>query len=121
VANQRSLGALADGPGEDEELHFEWMANGSVAFWEDDCEAARLVRSALEACSRADELVTVIWSPFEAGLRLRAGDLAPNASLILHRDWTTWIVAAEPARWIVQIGRRSRTVAYSPLVPVLPD
>ena len=116
-ANGRSLGPLASGPGEDEELHFGWMGNAGVVPWETDAEAADLVRQALAACADPDTLVTVIWSPFEAGLRLRAGDLGRHAGLVLGRDWTTWIVAAQPATWIVQIGLRSRTVAFSPDVP----
>jgi hypothetical protein len=118
AANERSLGPLSAGPGEDEELHFDWMDNASVAPWTSDEEAADLVREALQACSASDELVTVIWSPFEAGLRLRTKDLARHARSVLDRDWTTWIVAAQPSRWIVQVGVRSQTVAFSPAVPV---
>jgi hypothetical protein len=116
-ANDRSLGSLAAGPGEDEELHFDWMANGRTMPWFTDAEAAERVRVAIAACSPPDALVTVVWSPYEAGLRLRAGDLADHARRILGRDWTTWIVAARPSNWIIQVGVRSGTVAYSPDVP----
>jgi hypothetical protein len=121
TANHRSLGRLTAGPGEDEELHFDWMGNASIRHWSTDEEAADLVREALEACTEPKELVTVIWCPFKAGLRLRTRDLANRARSVLDRDWTTWIVAAEPSRWIVQIGLRSQTVAFSPNVPVHPD
>ena len=120
-ANDRSLGPLAAGPGQDEELHFDWIDNASFAPWSTHAEAADLVRDALAACTGPDELVTVIWSPFEAGLRLRARDLAGHAGIVLDRDWTTWIVAAQPSSWIVQIGQRSQTVAFSPNVPVRTD
>jgi hypothetical protein len=120
IANARSLGPLASGPGEDEELHFDWMENSSVEGWTTDEEAAELVRGALTVCSHPDELAAVIWSPFEAGLRLKTKDLAQHAILVLDRDWTTWIVAAQPASWIVQIGLRSQTVAFSPDVPANP-
>ena len=120
-ANNRSLGPLAAGPGQDEELHFDWIANAIVGRWSTEGEATDMVRDALAACSRPDDLVSVIWSPFEAGMRLRASDLARHAGVVLHRDWTIWIVAAQPSSWIVQIGRRSRTVAYSPKVPVRTD
>lgn len=121
VANDRSLGPLAAGPGEDEELHFDWMENSIVERWTTDDEAADLVRRALAACSSCDELATVVWSPYEAGLRLRAGDLSTHAQIVLHRDWTTWIVAARPSCWIIQVGVRSQTVAFSPNVPVRTD
>jgi len=121
-ANHRSLGPLAAGPGQDEELHFDWMYNASVANWSTEAEAADLVRVALAACARPDELTSVIWHSLEAGLRLKARDLAAHAELILdHADWTTWIVAAHPAPWLVQIGLRSQTVAFSPNVPVRTD
>jgi len=120
-ANHRSLGRLAAGPGEDEELHFDWMGNGRVMPWSTDFEAAGLVRVAIAACCPPDALATVVWSPFEAGLRLKAGDLSDHARRILRRDWTTWIVAARPSNWIIQIGVRSGTVAYSPAVPALAD
>ncbi|HZF95535.1 MAG TPA: hypothetical protein VEZ20_11775 [Allosphingosinicella sp.] len=121
TANDRSLGPLAAGPGEDEELHFDWMSNASVTPWLSNEEAADLVRKALEACSDPDELVIVIWSPFEAGLRLSSRDLARHAPAVLDRAWTTWIVAAQPSRWIVQVGRFSQTVAFCSKVPVRTD
>jgi hypothetical protein len=117
AANERSLGPLATGPGEDEELHFDWMGNGRVAHWSTDSEAAGLVRVAIAACCPPHTLVTVVWNPFDAGLRLGAGDLSDHARRVLRRDWTTWIVAARPSRWIIQVGVRSATVAYSPDVP----
>jgi hypothetical protein len=120
-ANNLSLGPLAAGPGEDEELDFGWMDNAAVTRWLTDGEAADLVREALAACSAPDALVTVIWSPFEAGLRLRASDLAQHVPLVLRRDWTTWVVSARPSSWIIQIGLLSRTVAFSPAVPVRTD
>jgi len=120
-ANDRSLGRLPAGPGEDEELHFDWMGNGRVMPWSTDAEAADLVRVALAACCPPEALVTVVWNPFDAGLRLRAGDLSVHARRILRRDWTTWIVAARPSNWIIQVGVRSETVAYSPDVPAVAD
>lgn len=120
-ANDLSLGPLAAGPGEDEELHFDWMDNAVVRPWTTSEDAAALVREALALCSRPDELATVIWSPFEAGVRLRSRDLAGHALILLDRDWTTWIVAARPSCWIIQIGLRSRTVAFSPNVPLRTD
>jgi hypothetical protein len=121
AANERSLGPLAAGPAEDEELLFAWMGNATVRHWLDDAEAAHLVREALAACSRPDELVTVIWSPSEPGLRLKARDLARHVPLMLDRDSTTLIVASRPSCWIVQIGRFSGTVAFSPNVPLRTD
>jgi hypothetical protein len=41
--------------------------------------------------------------------------------LVLRRDWTTWVVSARPSSWIIQIGLLSRTVAFSPAVPVRTD
>jgi len=120
-ANARSLGALAAGPGEDEELHFDWMGNASVLPFSTPAEAARHIGRALTSCSAPDERATVVWSPYEAGLRLNAGDLSNHAGLVLGRDWTTWIVAARPSDWIIQIGVRSGTVAFSPHVPVVGD
>lgn len=122
TASNRSLGPLASGPGQDEELQFEWMKNASIEWWDTPGEAANLLRGALAACALPDERVALIWNPFEAGLRLNAGDLAAQAEFLLeHADWTTWIVSASPSSWIIQVGDRSRTVAFSPNVPVRTD
>ncbi len=98
------------------------MNNASIEWWDTSTETADLLRKALAACARPDERVAVIWHPFEAGLRLKAGDLAAHVEFILEdADWTTWIVSAKPSSWLIQVGDRSRTVAYSPNVPVRTD
>ena len=118
VANRRSLGRLTEGPGQDGELDFGWMDNGVVDYWMTAAEEARLVRAALAACATPATRVTAIWHPDEAGLRIAAGDLARHVETMLAAATEAlWIVAAAPDKWIIQAGRWTEAVAYSPDVP----
>jgi hypothetical protein len=55
----------------------------------------------------------------EAGLRLRARDLAGHAALVLEDVYqAVWIVAAGGGPWLVELSFRDREVCSTPSMPL---
>lgn len=115
---RRSLGTLADGPGQDERLLWTHLEEGVCRPWADRDERDRLLKDALAACTAPDETVAVIWHTHEAGLRLKSRDLAEHSALILdpHGD-TIWIVAAAGGRWLIELAYWDRELCYIRSMP----
>jgi hypothetical protein len=116
---REALGDLTHGPGEDERLLWPPIPEGTCRRWESAAERDSLARQALAACAAGDSKVAVVWHPYEAGLRLRAADLAVHAGPILdagHGD-TIWIVAADGGRWLIEVAFWDREVCWTAAMP----
>lgn len=113
-----ALGDLTSGPGEDERLLWAPIAGGICRLWGGAKERDALVREALAACAAPEARVAVVWHPFEAGLSLRAADLARHASAIGGvGGGTIWIVAAEGGRWLIEIAYWDREICWTKAMP----
>jgi hypothetical protein len=114
-----ALGDLTGGPGEDERLLWAPIGNGTCGRWESAAERDSLLREALAACAGAEAKVAVVWHPYEAGLRLRAADLAAHAGAILDagRGDTIWIVAADGGRWLIEVAYWDREICWTAAMP----
>jgi hypothetical protein len=119
---REALGMLTSGPGEDERLLWAPIPNGTCAGWESEAERDALLREALAACTAPDAKVAVVWHPYEAGLRLRAADLADCAALVLDAGGggTTWIVGGDGGRWLIEAAWWDREICWTPAMPSLP-
>jgi hypothetical protein len=118
--NEAVLGPLAAGPSQDEELDFAWMGNARIAAWETSAERDALCRAALTVLTAPADRIAIIWHPARAGLSIRSADLLAHLPLVLDEGNgdTTWIAAARAGPWLVQIGFWSRTLSWSPSVPL---
>jgi hypothetical protein len=116
-----ALGDLTSGPGEDERLLWAPIGNGTCRGWESAAERDSLVREALAACTPPEARVAVVWHPFEAGLRLRAADLAAQAAAILDAGagGTIWIVGADGGRWLIEAAYWDRELCWTAAMPHL--
>jgi hypothetical protein len=120
-ACRHALGTLASGPGRDERLDWTVIRNGSCRTWTSDEERNRLVASALAACTRPEARVAVVWSPFSAGLRIGADDLARHADAILDEATEIWIVAADGGPWLIEVSHWDREVCHTRSMPLFVD
>ena len=120
AAGRDALGPLTSGPGRDERLDWTWIPNGVCTAWHAEAERDALLREALACCARPETRVAVIWHPHQAGLRLRAGDLAAEAGVVLAEAWeATWIVAAEGGPWLIEVNRLGqREVCFTRSMPL---
>ena len=121
AACRRAIGTLAGGPGQDNRLDWAPIRNGTCRTWSDEEERDRLVARALAACTTWESHVAVVWSPFSAGLRLRAEDLARHAGAILEEATETWIVAADGGPWLIEVSYWDREVCHTLSMPVFAD
>jgi hypothetical protein len=123
AANRRLLGALASGPGADEELDFNWIPGAQTSRWSDKGERDLLCCRALRAVAGDDERVAVIWHPAKAGIRLAASALRSQVTLLLDEGGgdTIWIVSGRGGHWIIQVAFWSGTVSYAKNVPLRTD
>jgi hypothetical protein len=114
-----ALGDLTRGPGEDERLLWAPIGNGTCRRWESSAERDALLREALARCAAPDSKVAVVWHPYEAGLRLRAADLAALVGAILDagRGDTIWIVAADGGPWLIEAAFWDRELCWTPAMP----
>jgi hypothetical protein len=115
-----ALGDLTSGPGEDERLLWAPIGNGTCPRWESAAERDWRLREALADCTGPEARVAVLWHPYEAGLSLRAADLARHAGPILDAGGggTTWIVAADGGRWLIEVAYWDRELCWTPDMPV---
>lgn len=119
---REALGTLASGPGRDERLLWGDVPGGTCVRWEDKARRDAHVRRALACCVAPTSSVVVIWHPFQAGLRLRAADLAAHAAPVLDAAGDTiWIVAAEGGPWLIEVVFWDREVCWAPNMPVFGD
>jgi hypothetical protein len=114
-----ALGDLASGPGRDERLLWDHVAGAVCATWADVRERDALLRDALAACAAPDRRVAVVWHPYEAALRLRAGDLAAHAGPVLDAGGadTVWIVDAAGGDWLIEAAYWDRELCWSKFMP----
>ncbi|HEY0113356.1 MAG TPA: hypothetical protein VGB59_09435 [Allosphingosinicella sp.] len=118
---REALGSLASGPGQDERLLWAPIPNGICERWGSKAERDDLLRRALARCAaKAETKVAVVWHPFEAGLRLSAGDLALHAGPILDAGdgGTIWIVAADGGSWLIETAYWDRELCWTPNMPL---
>jgi hypothetical protein len=62
--------------------------------------------------------VAVVWSPFHAGLRIRALDLARYATTVLDAETEVWIVAAVGGPWLIEVSHWDHEVCHTRSMPV---
>ncbi|HEY0414191.1 MAG TPA: hypothetical protein VGD66_13735 [Allosphingosinicella sp.] len=117
---REALGPLTGGPGEDERLLWAPIPNGTCARWTSAADRDALLREALARCAAPDAKVAVVWHPYEAGLALRAADLAAQASPILDagHGGTIWIVAAQGGPWLIEAAFWDRELCWTPAMPL---
>ena len=106
-ACRAALGGLSGLPGRDERFDWQAIPGGICERWENDAGRDRLFSEILGKCAAFDDRVAVIWHPFEAGLRLKAHDLAAHLPAFLDgvHD-VVWIVAAKDSPWLIEIEPR---------------
>ena len=117
---REALGPLTSGPGRDERLLWNRVPGRSCETWTSKEQRDDLVRQALSACTDASASVAVIWHTVNAGLRIRARDLAAHASPILEvQPGTIWIAAAQGGPWLIEVAFWDQEVCFAPSMPVV--
>jgi hypothetical protein len=118
LQGRRALGTLASGPGRDERLIWDGIPGAVCTKWRSAEEGDRLLADALDACTAPDSRVTMIWHPREAGLRMRAADLAACAQLAIDSiGGAAWIVDAAGGPWLIEISLSDGEICYSRTMP----
>jgi hypothetical protein len=119
AANDRVLGSLTCGPGQDEELDFSRLPEAFTKPWASSEARDVLCGAALADLVPGEAAVAVVWHPSSSGLRIGAADLISQMAPVLDEGNgdTTWIVSATGGRWLIQIGYWSRTVSWTRNVP----
>ena len=113
-----ALGTLASGPSRDERLDWTGIGNGICRIYANDAQRDAYVAEALADCTGWTDPVAVVWHPFEAGLRIAAGDLVRHAPLILDQATEIWIVDARGSSWLIEVAAFDSEVCHTRSMPL---
>jgi hypothetical protein len=70
------------------------------------------LREALAACTAGEQYVAVVFGPQEAGLRIRARDLAYCAAALERCADTFWIMPASGGGWLIEVSAIDSELSY---------
>lgn len=110
-ACQQATAPFAHLPMLDERFYWPEIPDSEVARWDSDAEREQLFPAFLQKAAKPDEKICVIWHPFEAGLRLKARELAANLPAILDGVHDViWLTAASDSKWLIEIEPKEREI-----------